>query len=161
MGNRVQRPVEQGFTYLLLLIVIATISAVAALSLQEGRALAQRYKETELLHVGAEFRRALVSYEVATPPGGSRAPRTLSQLVRDDRGPIVRRHLRRVVPDPLSGSTEWGFIRDITGGIIGVYSLAPGAPVKQDGFDPPFESFRDSKSYAAWTFSPHPIRAGN
>jgi hypothetical protein len=73
----------------------------------------------------------------------------------------VRRHLRRVFVDPLSGSTTWGVVRDGNGEITGVYSLASGTPVKQENFEAPFESFRDSRTYADWIFSPMPIRRGN
>jgi type II secretory pathway pseudopilin PulG len=150
-----------GFTYLLVLIAIAAISAAAALSLQQGLALAQRDKELELLYIGGQFRQALMSYAALTPPGAQARPRSLEQLVKDDRGPVVRRHLRRVFVDPLSGSTSWGFVQDGIGGITGVYSLAPGVPVKQDNFEPPFESFRIAKSYADWVFSTVPMPRGN
>ena len=161
MGNRLRRPLEGGFTYLLLLIAIATISAVAALSLQHGRSLAQRDKEAELLYVGGEFRSALQSFSAATPAGERARPRSLDQLVRDDRGAVVRRHLRRVFVDPLIGTTEWGIVRDVSGEIVGVFSLAPGAPIKQENFDPPYESFRLAKAYSDWIFSPTPVQRGN
>lgn len=161
MGNRLRRPLEDGFTYLLLLIAIATISAVAALSLQHGRSLAQRDKEAELLYVGGEFRSALQSFSAATPAGERARPRSLDQLVRDDRGAVVRRHLRRVFVDPLTGTTDWGVVRDSSGDIAGVFSLASGAPIKQERFDPPFESFRLAKAYSDWIFSALPLQRGN
>lgn len=160
MGHRLRGSVEAGFTYLLLLIAIATISAVAALSLQQGAAIAQREKEAELLYIGEEFRRALQAFASATPPGERARPRNLGQLVRDDRGLAVRRHVRRIFVDPLTGSNEWGVVRDSSGEILGVYSLASGMPIKQEGFDPPFESFQKARSYSDWVFSPVPLARG-
>jgi hypothetical protein len=161
MGDRVRRSLAGGFTYLLVLIAIATISAVAALSLQQGRALAQRDKELELLYLGGQFRQALLSFAASTPAGAQARPRSLEQLVRDDRGPVVRRHLRRVFVDPLTGSTTWGVVRDSNGDVTGVYSLASGTPVKQENFEAPFEFFRDSRTYADWIFSTMPLRRRN
>jgi type II secretory pathway pseudopilin PulG len=153
MGHRLRGSLAQGgFTYLLLLVLIAALSAVAAVSLQQGSALSRREREVELLHLGRQFQSALQSYQVATPAGSRARPRTLEELVRDDRAPVPRRHLRRVLIDPITGHAEWGLLRDPTGEIVGVYSLAPGSPIKQSGFDPAFEHFREAKSYADWVF---------
>ena len=38
--------------------------------------------------------------------------------------------------DPLTGSADWGVVKGPDGGVIGVYSQAPGKPLKQDGFPP-------------------------
>ena len=51
------------------------------------------------------------------------------------------RHLRRLYRDPLTGSADWGVVKGPDGGVIGVYSQAPGKPLKQDGF-PPAWGFR-------------------
>jgi type II secretory pathway pseudopilin PulG len=133
-------------------LVVAIISAVAAVSLQLGTALAQREKELELLHLGAQFRTALQSFQAATPPTAYPHPRTLEELVRDERSPVVRRHLRRVFIDPMTGHSSWGTVRDIQGGIVGVYSLASGIPIKQEAFDPEFAGFEKAERYSDWVF---------
>jgi type II secretory pathway pseudopilin PulG len=153
MGNSLRRPLgDRGFTYLLVLLIVAIVSAVAALSLQRGTALAQREKELELLYLGAQFRAALLTYQAATPPAAAPQPLSLEELVRDERGPIVRRHLRRIFVDPMTGNSTWGTVRDIRGGIIGVYSLAPGVPIKQKGFELEFATFEKAASYSDWVF---------
>ena len=113
MGHRIRRPVKQcGATYLLLLVAVALMSLVAATALSAGHSLAQRDKETELLFIGAQFRAALLSFEQSTPPGGRPRPTSLDQLLRDDRTPQPRRHLRRIFVDPISGFDEWGLVKD-------------------------------------------------
>jgi type II secretory pathway pseudopilin PulG len=158
MGHRVHGSVNQrGATYLLLLVALALLSLVAATALSAGHSLAQRDKETELLFIGAQFRSALLSYEQHTPPGGKPRPSSLEQLLRDDRTPVPRRHLRRIFVDPISGQDQWGLIKDPAASIVGVHSLAEGRPVKQDKFESPFESFRASTRYSDWVFSPYAI----
>ena len=47
----------------------------------------------------------------------------------------------------------WGLIIDPeTRGIMGIYSRAAGRPVKQGGFEKPYEAFDNSESYAEWKF---------
>ena len=158
MGHRIRRPVKQcGATYLLLLVAVALMSLVAATALSAGHSLAQRDKETELLFIGAQFRAALLSFEQSTPPGGRPRPTSLDQLLRDDRTPQPRRHLRRIFVDPITGFDEWGLVKDPASGIVGVHSLAPGRPIKQDKFEPIFEHFRGRDRYSSWIFSPYPL----
>ena len=61
------------------------------------------------------------------------------------------RHLRRLYRDPLTGSAGWGVVKGPDGGVIGVYSQAPGKPLKQDGFPASLGISRQSR-YADWIF---------
>jgi type II secretory pathway pseudopilin PulG len=142
-----------GFTYLGLLILVAIISLASTATLQVGAIQERRAAEEELLEIGAEFSRALTSYANASLPGQKRAPSTLQELVTDRRFPIVRHHLRKIYADPLTGKQEWGLVMAPDGsGIIGVYSLSTGQPIKIANFDPPFEGFAKKKSYKYWVF---------
>ena len=148
---------QQGATYLILLIALALMSLASAMSLSAGHSLALRDKEIELLFIGQQFRAALLSYEQHSPVGALPRPSELQQLLTDDRSPVPRRHLRRRFVDPLTGRDEWGLLKDNSGRIVGVYSLATGRPVKQDKFEAPFENFRGSERYSQWVFSPYPL----
>ena len=146
---------EAGFTYLGLLIILAVIGVAAAGTLQLGAVMQRRAAEEQLLDIGAEFRAALEGYAQASPAGAGAAPRTLLDLVRDPRYPNPRRYLRKVYADPLTGSPQWGLLRTPDGnGILGVYSLAPGHPIKIANFQRPFQGFDDKTSYAQWIFAP-------
>ncbi len=147
-GNR-----QQGFTLLVLLFLIAGFGvALAALGTLWG-VLAQRDKEAELLFVGDQYRRAIESYFLATPGKDKRYPPDLETLLRDPRFPATVRHLRRLYPDPFSGSLEWGLLREPRGGIIGIFSTAPGTPYKMVGFPVLYESFDGATEYRGWVFA--------
>ncbi|TWB41028.1 type II secretion system protein [Nitrospirillum pindoramense] len=144
---------QAGFTYLALLILLALVGLVASASLQAGSLMRRRQAEEALLDVGTEFRLALRSYADATPAGLSRAPHTLEELLRDPRYPGVRRHLRRLEADPLTGQATWGLVRTPDGaGILGIYSLAPGHPIKRADFPAAYQDFNDKDRYADWVF---------
>lgn len=142
---------ERGVTYLAVIIGVAVVSAVLAASAQVISHALQRDRERQLLWVGEQYRRALVSYS-RLPKGPDTFPAALADLVEDRRNPVVQRHLRRVYFDPLTGSTEWGLIRNAQQRIIGVYSTAKGKPIKRAGFTLQYAVFAEAKSYADWRF---------
>jgi type II secretory pathway pseudopilin PulG len=146
---------QYGFTYLGALILIAVISVAASATLKVGAAMHRRAAEEELLAIGGEFRDAFVSYANSTPLGQPRTPPSLDDLLKDPRFPTVRRHLRRIYVDPISGKQEWGAIQAQPGpGIMGVYSLAEGTPIKIANFDLRFQDFEGKTSYRDWIFMP-------
>lgn len=142
-----------GFAFLSLLITIAIIGVTAAATLQVGSILQRRAAEEELLAIGAEYRHALISYADATPAGQPSAPPSLQALLKDPRYPNIKRHLRQLYADPMTGQTQWGTVMAIDGkGIIGIYSLAGGKPIKIGNFAAQFAGFADKKSYKDWVF---------
>lgn len=164
----------QGFAYLFLLMAVGVLAGTTAWAVQAGAALARQGAEAQLLAVGGQFGAALDSYAKATPLGQHTAPRTLAELLRDPRYPQPMRHLRRLFDDPLTGQANWGLIRDSQGYIVGVYSLAPGRPLKQAGFAADLAHLYEAERYADWVFrgaqllpamgmavpSPVPVRPG-
>jgi type II secretory pathway pseudopilin PulG len=152
-SHRIRR--QRGFAYLLLLVAVALIGLAAAAAVNLGATMARRDAELQLLAVGAEFRQALHGYAgvpVGTASTAARGPRSLEDLLKDPRVPGLRRHLRQVYADPMTGRNEWGLMRDGQGFITGVYSLADGKPIKQSGFDPGWAAFEGSPGYADWVF---------
>lgn len=144
---------SDGFTYLGLLILVAVIAFAASTSLHISSILQRRAAEAELFAIGVEFRNALASYANATPPGQRRYPRTIDDLLGDNRSPMPARHLRRIYPDPLTGRSEWGIVEALDGsGIVGFYSLAETAPFKIGNFDALFSEFSGKTSYRDWVF---------
>lgn len=144
---------QTGFTYVGLLIAVAVIAAGATAALGAGASLQQRDSEAELLAIGQEFRRALQDYADATPVGQPDAPREMAELLRDARQPGVRRHLRRIYPDPLTGKAEWGIVRFPDGRIKGMHSLSRTATIRRAGFATGLEGFEKTERHDEWVFA--------
>jgi len=62
---------QRGFTYLVLLFMVAIMGAVLAATAMVWHTLAQRDKEQELLYAGDAFRRAIGLYYERTPGAGT------------------------------------------------------------------------------------------
>lgn len=145
-----------GFAYVLLLIIVATIGLLSASSLSIGSQVTRRDAERELLAIGNEFEQALKSYAAVSGGAGSLArgvgPRSLQDLIKDPRFPGLKRHLRQLYADPLTGRVHWGLITDPGGAIVGVYSSAEGVPIQRTGFEITKAGFENAESYAGWVF---------
>lgn len=150
-----------GFTYIGLLIFIALLGAASAGTVTAGSTLARRSHEAELLFIGGQFRAAFQSYFESTPPGQTPYPKLLTDLLKDPRFPGIKRHLRRLYVDPLTGNEQWGLVRGPAGGIVGVYSLAGGATVKTQQFPAEFAFFEGKEKYSDWVFSYSVLTAPN
>lgn len=143
---------QAGFTYIGLLFFLFVIALASAIAVQTTSLLARRTAEQELLALGREFSAAFRSYYESTPAGQRRYPVTLQDLLKDPRLPGIRRHLRRLYADPITGKETWGIIAAPEGGIMGVYSLAKDTPIKIGSFDADQKDFTDKSSYAEWQF---------
>jgi type II secretory pathway pseudopilin PulG len=120
--------------------------------------VAQRDREEELLFTGEQFRGAIRSYYDSAPDGVKVFPRTLQDLVEDNRGVKPLRHLRQVFRDPMTGTRDWGVIR-AGDRITGVHSLHAGAPIRRAGFTQLQEDFASANSYRDWKFVFSPVAA--
>jgi hypothetical protein len=108
-----------------------------------------REREAELLHVGEQYRKAIERYYLSGP---RQYPRALADLLRDPRKPGVERYLRRLYPEPVTGSDEWGIVKAPDGGVMGVHSRSEDKPIKVAGFPLLYQSFEGAKTYADWKF---------
>ena len=145
---------QSGFTYLGLIIFVTIIGLVGAATLKIGALLQRAAAEEELLDIGAAFSAALDSYAAATPQGASPYPPSLKELLRDPRVPGVRRHLRKIFVDPLTGKAEWGvvYLGDGTTGVVAVHSLSTARPLKVANFDSRFAGLDNADTISAWRF---------
>jgi type II secretory pathway pseudopilin PulG len=139
-----------GFTYIILLLLVAMMSLALTQAVPMWQTVQQRDKEEELLFVGAQFRRAIARYYAA----GGAYPRQLEDLVKDPRFPGVRRFLRKVYPDPITGSAEWGLVKLPGDLITGVYSLSQAEPIKKADFSLADQGFEGKMKYSEWLFVP-------
>jgi type II secretory pathway pseudopilin PulG len=138
-----------GFSYLTILIVVAIMGVGLALAGEVWHTAALRDREAALLHVGEQYRRAIERYYLAGP---RQYPRSLADLLRDSRTPGVERYLRRLYPDPMTNSDDWGIVKAPDGGIVGVHSRAEGKPIKAANFPPALAGFEGARQYADWKF---------
>lgn len=149
---------QRGFAYVWLLLLVALFGAGLSLAAQMESTLTQRDKEQELLAIGRQFRHAIGSYyKLSLASGLQRYPGSLEDLLRDGRVPGIKRHLRKIFVDPMTGKAEWGLIK-VGGRIVGVHSLSAKKPLKQGGFADDM-NFSGANAYAEWRFVHAPADA--
>jgi len=134
---------QHGFTYLMLLWWVAISGVILAALAQSWTMERRRQQDIELVFRAQQITNGIQSYFDAAPNGTAKTlPTSLQDLLEDRRGPVVRHHLRRLWPDPITRQPEWGLIKD--GAFIkGVYSQSPLKPVRGDS---------SLRSYRDWRF---------
>lgn len=148
---------QRGFGYLGILFAIA-IGSVALAGLGTLWSLErQREKELELLFIGAEFQRAIGMYYQRSPGSVKRYPRSIEDLLKDNRFLGVQRYLRKNYVDPMTGKREWGLIQAPEGGIMGVHSLSGDTTLKRANFPLVHEGFEKARHYREWQFVYRPF----
>lgn len=150
--SRCAYPNQRGFTYLAILLAVGLIGLGLTAGAEVWSMTGQRAREKELLFVGHQIRNAIRSYAQATPGPVPRYPITLEDLLQDNRYPGVKRHLRRLYRDPMTGNAQWGILPAPGGGVLGVYSLSGERPVKTSSFDDEDRTFEGATTYADWQF---------
>lgn len=143
---------EAGFTYLVLMITVAIMGVALAALGGAWHAQARREKERQLLFAGNQIRAAIIAYYEHAPAQGPRFPAALDDLLKDPRVPGTQRYLRRIYPDPVSGSADWGLVRGAAGELVGVHSKSQQEPLKQGGFRRANRSFEGMAKYSDWVF---------
>lgn len=142
---------QQGYLLLAFLITIAITGIFALATCEVWSTLAEREKEEELLYVGDQYAQAIQRYYYATPGAARELPNSLEALVKDDRFPVPRRHLRQMYEDPVQPGTPWGVMLVGTQ-IIGVYSTSEQVPLKKAGFVRKYEGFSMGTAIKDWKF---------
>lgn len=144
------RAAQRGFTYLAALFIIAFMGVAAMATGTMWHTANMRERETELLHVGNAYRKAIERYYLASAQ--RRYPPSLEAMLKDARQPATQRYLRRLYPDPITGSSEWGIVKGPDGGVMGVYSKSEDVPLKRTGFRLRDRDLEAAKTYADWKF---------
>lgn len=146
----------QGLAYVFALILVAIVGLALTGYAQATSHAQQREREAQLLWVGEQFRHAIGLYYQRTPGASKSYPKRLEDLLRDSRFVSVQRYLRELYRDPITERAKWGMVPAPGGGIMGVYSLAPGTPIKTGGFPLREKSFAGARQYSDWVFSYEP-----
>lgn len=119
------RQSEQGFTYLWVLLSIAVLALGLVGVTQVWTTSARREKLVQFEWIGAQFVQAIGSYYQATPGAAKVYPKTIQDLLEDQRYATVRRHLREVYVDPFTGQKNWGLVVTPDGRLLGIRSAIP------------------------------------
>lgn len=141
-----------GFTYLGILFAIAILGFAMAAGGMTWSMAARRERERQLLWTGDQYRRAIASYYSFGPPGVREFPRDFTDLLEDHRGPVMRRHLRRLYVDPVTDRFDWVVVRLPDSSIIGVASSSGQEPLKRTGFTDADSTFENAVCYCDWRF---------
>lgn len=120
-----RRSEQRGFTYVVVLVAIALLGVGTAILGPVWATELRRAKEQELMRVGHAIQRAIGSYYELSPGTVKQFPARLEDLLADDRFVTVRRHLRMLYVDPMTGAADWRPITSADGRIIGVASQSP------------------------------------
>jgi type II secretory pathway pseudopilin PulG len=142
---------NKGFTYIGLLLFIGITGVGLSVAGMSWQYQVRAEKEKQLLFVGSEFRDAINSYYASSPNAAKVYPVSLNDLLLDKRMPNIKRHLRKVYLDPMTGKLDWGLVTQ-QGRIVGIYSRSNLVPYKQQGFNMADAKMVGVKSYQEWVF---------
>jgi type II secretory pathway pseudopilin PulG len=111
---------QGGFTYLGVLIAVAVLGIGVSAVSEVWVTHARRQRIEELEWVGQQYVQAIGSYYESSPGTVKAYPRSLQDLLEDRRFVTMRRHLRQVYVNPMSGQADWEMLVAPDGGIKGV-----------------------------------------
>jgi len=152
---------ENGFVYLWALFAVALAGIVMAGTGQVWQAKSQREKEAELLYIGEEFRKAIMSYYNTGP---KQYPESLEDLLEDKRTPAIKRHLRKIYTDPITNTAEWAIVEESPPGNSSASnkSAAPGnSPAPNKSLTPSNSSASNNNQASSDSLAPNNNPAPN
>lgn len=152
---------QTGFTLLAVLMAMLLLALVTQRVVSVVSHQVQREREAELLRVGAELAQAIGAYYERTPGTVKTWPPSLEVLIDDKRFVTLERHLRRVYPDPITRSDDWGIVPAPGGGIAGVYSKSDARPIQAAGYELADWGLGPATRYSEWKFIYRPKPAGD
>lgn len=122
---------QQGFTYLVVLVLLALSALLLTRTGEQWSMSVAREKEQALIAAGQEIQRAIKAYYDNAPGTLKHYPPNLESLLEDRRYLTMKRYLRKIPRDPITGTADWGVVMAPTGGVMGVYSQSQQKPLRQ------------------------------
>lgn len=147
---------EKGFTYPAVLFLVTLISISLMTAQKQWATIIKRDREKELLFRAEQLIQAIGSYNQSSPGGSKQYPRNFKDLLKDNRVPGLKRHLRKAFKDPMTKDGQWGLVYDGRGNIKGFFSLSQEEPLKKTGFPKAYKLFENQKKYSDWKFVHEP-----
>lgn len=111
---------QKGFTYIGVLIAVALLGIGLSVVSEVWTKTAEHQKLVQLDWVGQQYVQAIQSYYYANTGTVHFYPQTLEDLLEDKRYLSIKRHIRKLYPDPFTGKVQWALIAAPEGGIQGV-----------------------------------------
>ncbi len=143
---------EKGFTYMAALLMIVVVATGLMVVQKQWSTIMKREREKQLLFRGTQIIQAIESFYVNSPGQIRQYPRSFDVLLKDNRFPTLKRHLRKKFKDPMTDDGSWGVIYDGKGAIKGVFTRHQGEPIKKRGFPETYKSFENKSRYSDWKF---------
>jgi type II secretory pathway pseudopilin PulG len=142
-----------GFTYIGLLVILIIIGISLGAAGKYWQNVMVREREEELLFRGDQYKQAIERYSSAVP-GRPQFPRTIDDLLQDNRTLRGKRYLRHRYKDPITGDDFVVVeVMDATGKhIVGVRSSSDRTPLKQANFPDAYQDFAGKTKYSEWQF---------
>lgn len=150
---------QRGLTYLLLLFALALGSAGLAALGERWELAAQREREAELLFRGGQFSQALAGFRDTPVAGRAKAPRSLEDLISDERVWPPLHHLRQLYADPFTGQADWELLRDPQGQIVALASRSRRPALRRQGVALRQGSDPAAPKVGDWLFAAEPPSA--
>jgi type II secretory pathway pseudopilin PulG len=150
VGQHRSRPCtarQRGLVLLALLIALMLMSIALAGALDVWSLERRREQEKQLLFAGDQYRQAIVRYYRV----GRVYPASVDDLLDDTRFPVPMHHLRQAYPDPVTGKTDWLFLRQ-GDRFYGVYSSSEAPTIKRAEFPRRYADFETEQTYGGWKF---------
>jgi type II secretory pathway pseudopilin PulG len=127
---------QSGGVYILVLLSVAIAGATLAGGAELWSARQRSQQLAELDWIGEQYRLAIGSYYEASPGSVKTYPSSLQDLVLDKRYLSLRRHLRRLYENPISGQRDWAEVSAEGGGIKGIQVLIVGLGERKYVYQP-------------------------
>lgn len=153
-AGRGVRSGQSGFTYLMVMALVAMLALSLSVVGPRWADETQRDREQELLKVGALYAQAIKSYYDASPGSLKQYPPDLQSLLVDTRFVGMRRHIRRLYSDPLQPTRPWGVIHGEDGRLRGVFSQDERTPFRRVSLQSDLLDLSAANRYSQWLFSP-------
>ncbi|MCD4675290.1 MAG: hypothetical protein K8S18_04745 [Desulfobacula sp.] len=143
---------DKGFTYPAALLLIIVVSVSLMVVQKQWSTIMKRDREKELFFRTSQIIQAIESYYQNSPGGSQQYPSSLKVLLKDNRLPGLKRHLRKLFKDPMTEDGDWGIVYDGKGRVKGIFSRSQDEPIKKAGFPKAYKSFENKKKYSEWKF---------
>ena len=143
---------EKGFTYPAALAMIIIVSISLMVVQKQWSTIVKRDKEKELFFRAEQIVQAIESFYKSSSKESKQYPKRLQVLLKDNRFPGLKRHLRKIYMDPITEDGKWGIIYDGKGGIKGIFSKSRAEPLKTGNFPEIYKSFENKRKYNDWKF---------
>ncbi len=149
-----RRGARAGFTYVVLLVILALLGLALAVVGTRWSDQVQREREQQLLRVGQLYAQAIAAYHRGSPGSDKTWPKEVSDLLLDPRMLGTVRYLRAAYPDPMVPGAPIGLVRAADNTIRGVYSTSTAAPFAQGTLDLGVVQLAPATRYVDWQFVP-------